>query len=102
MTQISNPDETQAEQILRMAALWRRITDAECYRLLDNTISEEEANDLPPELAMNQRISLADFVTSEEPDGAIAFPKRNRRSLPAVKVDSADLIPSERDRWNYI
>ena len=56
-------------EIRRFLAETDHLSDAQCYRLLDNTILEEETTDVPPEMAFNNRISLCDYGDPEEPDG---------------------------------
>ncbi len=56
-------------EIRRYLSETDHLSETQCYRLLDNTVLEEETTDLPPELAINHRISLCEYGSPEEPDG---------------------------------
>lgn len=56
-------------EIRRFLSETDHLSDAQCYRLLDNTILEEETTDVTPEMGVNHSISLCDYGAPEEPDG---------------------------------
>ncbi len=62
-------------EIRRFLSETDHLSDAQCYRLLDNTILEEKSTDMPPEMAINHRISLCEYGSPEEPDGDRLFLK---------------------------